>query len=103
MGSAANPATSANVEAWSVIVAGESRSAGAVVTKAKYRRVWRPIVTVMLGVIDRSRMVVLFGGEVTRRARPRPSCRSRLRPRRALGQGRQPRAGGGEAKRSALT
>ena len=37
----------------SVIVDGESSSAGAVVTKAKYRRVWWPIVTVMRGVIDR--------------------------------------------------
>jgi hypothetical protein len=35
-----------------VTVAGESSWAGAVVTKAKYWRVWRPIVTVMLGVID---------------------------------------------------
>ena len=58
MGSAAKPATSENVDAWSVIVAGESSSAGAVVTKAKYRRVWWPIVTVMLGVIDSCRMAV---------------------------------------------
>jgi hypothetical protein len=50
--SAANPTTSLNAPAWSVRVAGESRSPGAVVTKAKYWRVWRPIVTVMLGVID---------------------------------------------------
>jgi len=33
--SAANPATSANEAEWSVSVAGESRSAGAVVTNAK--------------------------------------------------------------------
>jgi hypothetical protein len=51
--SAAKPATSANVPAWSVMVAGESSSAGAVVTNAKYKRVCRPIVTDTLGVIDR--------------------------------------------------
>jgi hypothetical protein len=39
-----------------VIVAGESSSAGAVVINAKYRRVWWPIVTVMLGVSDLSNM-----------------------------------------------
>ena len=44
--------TSENVDACSVTVDGESSSAGAVVTKAKYSRVCRPIVTVMLGVID---------------------------------------------------
>jgi hypothetical protein len=46
-------ATSATVPAWSVMVAGESSSAGAVVTNAKYKRVCRPIVTDTLGVIDR--------------------------------------------------
>jgi hypothetical protein len=40
------------VPVWSVMVAGESSSTGAVVTNAKYIRVWRPIVTVTLGVID---------------------------------------------------
>ena len=45
--------TSLNAPAWSVTVAGESSSPGAVVTNAKYWLVWWPIVTVMLGVIDR--------------------------------------------------
>jgi hypothetical protein len=35
MGSAAKPTTSENVDAWSVNVAGESSSGGAVVTNAK--------------------------------------------------------------------
>jgi hypothetical protein len=60
MGSAAKPATSANVDACSGIAAGESSAAGAVVTKAKYRRVWWPIVTVMLGVREMCRMGVLL-------------------------------------------
>jgi hypothetical protein len=60
MASAAKPATSENVDAWSVIVDGESRFAGAVVTKAKYSRVVCPIVTVMLGVIDSCRIFFSF-------------------------------------------
>jgi hypothetical protein len=44
------------VSARNVIVAGESSSVGAVVMNAKYRRVSRPIVTVMLGVSDLSNM-----------------------------------------------
>jgi hypothetical protein len=60
IGSAAKPATSENVAAWTVIVAGESSVAGAVVMNAKYIRESRPIVTVMRGVIDRCRMVALL-------------------------------------------
>src|SRR5712691_3643843 len=92
MGSAAKPATSENVDAWSVIVDGESSSAGAVVTKAKYNRVCWPIVTVMLGVIDSCRMAFSF----LERSSELPDHHVRANPwlDRAPSQGRQPRFGG---------
>ena len=67
-----------------MIVDGESRSAGAVVTNAKYRRVWRPIVTVMLGVIDmftHGLCLLSFQNPVAPIEPARPSRKSRVKAR----------------------
>jgi hypothetical protein len=54
------PDTSESGPVWSVTVAGASNLAGAVVMNAWYRRVSRPIVTSMLGVIVGAYMVLSF-------------------------------------------
>ena len=60
IGFAAMPDTSESGPVWSVTVAGASNRRGAVVMNAWYRRVSRPIVTSMLGVIGGAYMVLSF-------------------------------------------
>ena len=56
IGSRARPTIFENGPSSSVMVWGESSAGGAVVTYAVYRRVWRPIITAIVGVINSSRM-----------------------------------------------